>query len=227
MKKLLILFITLFTAIPVFSMEVDLTKVGHQQKYINEIGFRILNANKIEKRTNFYYEPNRKTVNTWSRLTDRQITVTQGMLAYVDSEDEMAALLSHEISHSVDSYDGAFKGYFSTFKYSLSSKKYETKADKRAVDYMVKAGYNPVAIIVLYNKFMSQTRYDYYLTHPLTSRRMATVYEYIYRKYPAYLANNKYAENIYYQNFLLTSQQNREKLKQSIQTNSKKKIKYN
>ena len=56
---------------------------------------------------------------------------------------------------------------------------------------------------------------------------MATVYEYIYRKYPAYLANNKYAENIYYQNFLLTSQQNREKLKQSIQTNSKKKIKYN
>ena len=76
MKKLLILFITLFTAIPVFSMEVDLTKVGHQQKYINEIGFRILNANKIEKRTNFYYEPNRKTVNAWSRLTDAGICST-------------------------------------------------------------------------------------------------------------------------------------------------------
>ena len=43
----------------------------------------------------------------------------------------------------------------------------------------------------------------------------------------AYLANNRYAENIYYQNFLLTSQKNREKLKQSTQTNSKKKIKYN
>ena len=50
MKKLLILFITLFTAIPVFSMEVDLTKVGHQQKYINEIGFRILNSQNMMKR---------------------------------------------------------------------------------------------------------------------------------------------------------------------------------
>lgn len=227
MKKFLILLVTLFVAMPAFSMEIDLTKVGQQQKYINEIGFRILNANKIENRMNFYYEPNRKTVNSWSRYTDREITVTQGILAYIDSSDEMAAILSHEIAHSVESYNGIWKGYFSGLKYSFSSKKYETSADKKAVDYMVNAGYNPVAIIVLYNKLMSQPRYDYYLSHPLTSRRMAVVYEYIYKKYPAYLANNKYAENVYYQNFLLTSQTNREKLKQSIQTNSKKKIKYN
>jgi len=226
MKKILILLVTMLTAIPAFSMEVNLTKVGYQQKYINEIGFRVLNANRIENRTNFYYEPNRKTVNAWSRFTDRQITVTQGILAYVDSDDEMAALLSHEISHSVESYEGAFKGYFYPVKYSFASKKYETRADQRAVDYMVKAGYNPVAIIVLYNKLMSQTRYDYYLSHPLTSRRMATVYEYIYRKYPAYLANNKYAENIYYQNFLLTSEKNRKKFEEKIKTNSKKHLKY-
>ena len=227
MKKFLFLFVMIFFAIPAFSMDIDLTKVGRQQKYINEIGFRILNANKIEQRTNFYYEPNRKTVNAFSRFTDRQITVTQGIMAYIDSDDEMAALLSHEISHSVDSYNGLFKGYFYMFKYGFAPRKYESSADKKAVDYMVKAGYNPVAVIVLYNKLMAQTRYEYYLSHPLTSRRMAVVYEYIYRKYPAYLANNKYADNIYYQNFLLTSQENREKFKQSIKANSKKRIKYN
>lgn len=227
MKKILILAVMLFTAIPVFSMEIDLTKVGRQQKYINEIGFRILNANRIENRMNFYYEPNRKTVNAWSRYADREIVVTQGIMAYIDSEEEMAALLSHEISHAVESYDGLFKGYFFAWKYAFVPQKYEKSADKKAVDYMVKAGYNPVAIIVLYSKLMSQTRYDYYLSHPLTSRRMAMVYEYIYRKYPVYLANNKYADNIYYQNFLLTSQSNREKLKKAIQSNDKRKIKYN
>lgn len=227
MKKFLILMVLSFIALPAFATEESLVSLTKQQKVINEVGFRILNANKIETRTNFYYKPTTKVVNAWSRMTDRQITVTKGILAYIDSDDELAALLSHEISHSVDSYDGAFKGFFMPVKYSFAPKKYETKADKRAVDYMVNAGYNPVAIIVLFNKLMTQTRYDWYLTHPLSSIRMATVYEYIYRKYPAYLANNKYANNIYYQNFLLTSQNNRQKLQKSVQTNSKKKIKYN
>ena len=227
MKKILILLIMLFTGIPVFSMEIDLTKVGQQQKYINQIGFRILNANKIEKRMNFYYEPNRKTVNAWSKSNNRQIVVTQGIMSYIDNDDEMAALLSHEISHSVDSYNGLFNGYFYSFKYSFAPKKYEISADKKAVDYMAKAGYNPISIIILYNKLMAQTRYDYYLTHPLTSKRMAIIYEYIYRKYPAYLANNKYIENIYYQNFLLNSGENREKFKKTIQTKKNITTKYN
>ena len=47
------------------------------------------------------------------------------------------------------------------------------------------------------------------------------VYEYIYEKYPSFLANNCYADNIYYQNFLLTSENNRKKLAEKIKTNSK------
>lgn len=227
MKKILALFVAVFVTLPAFGMDVFLKNVNNQQKNINQVGFKILNANRIEKRMNFYFDPTQKNVNAWTSLSNRRITVTQGILSYIDSEDELAAILSHEISHSVDSYNGIFKGYFFSWKATIVPRKYETFADKKAVDYMVKAGYNPVAIIVLFNKLMSQTRYDWYLTHPLSSRRMATVYEYIYRKYPAYLANNKYADNIYYQNFLLTSQNNRQKLQQSIKSNSTKKIKYN
>ena len=52
------------------------------------------------------------------------------------------------------------------------------------------------------------------------------IYEYIYKKYPEYLANNAYKGNIYYQNFLLTSKENRKKFQKKIETNSKRSVKY-
>ena len=91
---------------------------------------------------------------------------------------------------------------------------------------MVHAGYNPVAMIVMQSKLFSQRRYDWYSTHPLTSRRMMTVYEYIYNKYPEYLVKNKYKDDIFYQNFLLTSQDNRLKFQQKVEKKSKKPVKY-
>ena len=225
MKKILLALGLFLLTLPTFALEIDLTKSGKEQKYINEIGFRILNANKIEQRANFYYYDKNNIVNAWSRFSDRQITVTKGLLAYIDDDNEIAGILAHEIAHSVQSYDGILKGFFTPVRYAFLPRKYEMEADKKAVDYMVKAGYNPVGYIAIQSKLFSQTRYDIWQFHPLSSKRMATVYEYIYRKYPAYLADNKYIDNIYYQNFLITSQKNREKLKNSINTSAR--IKYN
>ena len=109
------------------------------------------------------------------------------------------------------------RGYFTPLSYALSPKKYEYKADKRAVDYMVNAGYNPVALIVVMSKTFSQPRFDWLSTHPLPTRRMMEVYEYIYKKYPEFLANNTYKNDIYYQNFLLTSKGNRTKFQRKIE----------
>ena len=91
---------------------------------------------------------------------------------------------------------------------------------------MVQAGYNPVAGIVVMSKCFPQSRYDWYSTHPLTSRRMMELYEYIYKKYPEYLANNAYKNDLYYQNFLLTSKQNRKNFQNKVQNNSKQSLKY-
>ena len=52
------------------------------------------------------------------------------------------------------------------------------------------------------------------------------VYEYIYKKYPEYLANNAYKNNIYYQNFLLTSKENRAKFQKKVESGSKSSINY-
>lgn len=195
------------------------------QNRIDKIGFRLLNYNGIEKRTVFDFDT-RNNKNAYSRSTDRQIVLYRGLYNRLESDDEIAAVLAHEISHSVDSYNGIFRGVFTSWSYAFAPKKYEYKADKKAVDYLVNAGYNPVSLIVVMNKAFPQGRYDWYSTHPLTSRRMMEIYEYIYKKYPEYLANNVYKENIYYQNFLLTSKENRAKFQKKIESNSKRSVNY-
>jgi hypothetical protein len=46
----------------------------------------------------------------------------------------------------------------------------------------------------------------------LTSKRLAYIYEKIYMQYPCFLVDNKYINNEYYQNFLLSSVENRKKV---------------
>lgn len=196
-----------------------------RQRYINQIGFRLLNANKIKLRMNFYYNT-KSVVNAYSAHSGRTISLYEGIYRYFESEDEIAAVLGHEISHSIDSYDGILRGAFEFVPHIFLPRKYERRADKRSIDFMVKAGYNPVAMIVMMNKVFDQHRYEFLSSHPLSSRRMAFVYEYIYYKYPEFLKNNPYQDNIYYQNFLLTSQENRRKLQKKVESGSKKKVRY-
>lgn len=203
----------------------DLKTQHEKQEFISQIGFRLLNANKIKERMVFQFV-NNKTVNALTSNINRNIIIYSGIMNYTTDEDEIAAILAHEISHGIDSYHGMFRGSFSSISSAFTPRKYERKADKRAVDFMVNAGYNPVAMIVMMNKTFPQYRYEFLSTHPLASRRMMYVYEYIYTKYPEYLKNNKYYDNLYYQNFLLTSQDNRRKLQNKIEMNYKGNIKY-
>ena len=195
------------------------------QNKISNIGFHILNTNNIEKRMVFYYDTS-KTINAATSNYDRRIIMYRGLYNMLNNEDEIAAILSHEISHSVDSYKGILRGSFSGWSYAFAPRKYEYKADKLAVDYMVNAGYNPIAFIIVMNKAFPQNRYEICSTHPLTTRRTMEVYEYIYKKYPEYLVNNPYKNNVYYQNFLLTSKENRAKFQQKIETKSKGSVNY-
>lgn len=196
-----------------------------KQEFISQTGFRLLNANKIPHRMVFQYN-NKNTINAVTYYRGRKIVFYEGLMKYTTDEDQVAAVLAHEISHGIDYYHGIFRGTFSFLPSMFTPRKYEKKADKRAIDFMVNAGYNPVAMIVMMNKTFAQDRYEFAATHPLTSRRMAYVYEYIYFKYPEFLKNNKYQDNVYYQNFLLTSQDNRRKLQRKVETHSKSSVNY-
>ncbi len=198
------------------------------QTKVDKVGYDILNANKIQKRMIFVYskDQKKKELSVDKALTDRQIIVYDELYKSVQTDDELAAMLSREISTAVKSYDGMWGGKLDSIEVTLGAKKFETVADKRAVDYMVNAGYNPLALIVYIHKTCPQKRGDKIGRHNLTSKRLARIYEYITYKYPNYLINNQYLDNEYYQNFLLTSVKNRKKLEEKIKTNSKKEVDY-
>ena len=186
---------------------------GQLQKRLNEVGYRVLNANGIESRTGFFIaDVNKKrkapkvSINSFKKF----VFVDTGVFGVLDSDDELAALVSQQIAYSNDYSKGLFKHTAMSF----SPRKYEKKTDKRAVDYMVNAGYNPVALIIAMNKMSGDPNwYAPYFVHHKGSDRMMYIYQYIYQKYPAYLVENDFLTNVYYQNFLLSSKKERAKIR--------------
>lgn len=229
MKKVLISLVSimLLSSIPAFAdtNPAKIEKAYARQELVSQIGFRLLNSSRIKERMVFQYV-NKDTINAVTHYSGRRIIIYGGIMNYTTDEDMVAAILAHEISHGIDYSHGIFRGAFSFLPSAFTPRKYEKKADKRAIDFMVNAGYNPVAMIVMMNKVFAQDRYEFMSTHPLASRRMAYVYEYIYYKYPEFLKNNKYIDDVYYQNFLLNSQDNRRKLKAKIDSHSKGNVNY-
>ncbi len=221
MKKILILFaaIMYFASVPMAEAKKPMPED------VPQIGFNILQANNIQKRmvfksttqirhprAEFDYKPK----NTGLDVTGRIIWVYGDVFSLVDDENEMAGLLSYAVAVGENSYKGIFQGFFSNFTYSLNPRPKENKFDIKAVDYMVKAGYNPVALITVYNKTLAQTRYEWCHFYPLATKRMVNIYEHIYKKYPQYLTNNVYENNIYYKNFLSTTGKEMKKIEKKL-----------
>ena len=196
------------------------------QEHISNIGFRILNANQIDVRMIFVYKDNESKIKLEPGLMKRQIFVYDQTLQFAANDDEIAAYIAREICKSAESYSGGFRGFVTSLQIKAAPKKYERFFDKRAVDFMVKAGYNPLGMITYINKSQPQKRYDTISRHNLTSKRLANIYEYIFVKHPYYLKYNDYITNEAYQHFLLTSIENRKKLHEKIKSGSNKAVDY-
>lgn len=215
-----------------YTMENFWEKNGKYEEKMFNVGSKILYANSIDKRVPFRFERNQKVVNASATLSTKVVTIYQGILPYVESDDEFAYVLSHEIAHSLDAYGGFLK--WTAMKFN--SKNYEYKADLIAIDLMTKAGYNPIAAIVAMNKIFPESFWDsgISVSHPKGSKRMLAVYKYISKKYPEYLKSN-YTKNIQYQNFIRVAnrdirefeQKEREKALRLEQKRLKKETKQN
>lgn len=228
MKNFVIMLVLLLVCSPAFADTSGLAVENSIQSRIDDVGTKLLNFNKIPKRIVFAYTTKEKKalLSLDKDLTRRQVVVYDGLYQSVQTDDELAAMIAREIAVCMKSYSGIWGGTLDSVQVALGSKKFETVADKRAVDYMVNAGYNPLALIVFINKTCPQKRFDRFSRHNLTSKRLARIYEYITYKYPQYLENNDYVNNQYYQNFLLTSVLNRRKLEEKIQNESTEEIDY-
>ena len=230
MKKFIISFLCLlaFSTSTFAVSDKEIIQEQTIQNRINDIGTHILNANKIKGRIIFVYDKEAKDsiLKMDTTVTSRQIVMFREYYKFISDDNELAAYLAREIARSSRTFDGMGNGWLTGVQIKAAPKKFELVSDKRAVDYMVNAGYNPIALIIFINKAYPQHYQDLVSNKNLTSKRLAHIYEYIYTKYPYFLANNEYLENPHYQNFLLNSVENRRLFEEKIKTNSKEKLRY-
>lgn len=172
-------------------------KKGITEEKVLKVGQKIMLDNKIDKRVPLFVD-SRKYIQASSNPYDKTVTIHEGMFLYIDNDDELAFVLSHEIAHSVEAYGGMLK-YMAI---NANSKKYEQKADLNGIDYMVKAGYDPIAAITMGNKIFGEPIWDWGFTylHPKGSKRLIDMYKYIYVKYPKYL-NSPLTQTPSFKNF--------------------------
>lgn len=178
---------------------------GIYEQKVLDVGNKIINANKLNNRISFCVVRNMRVINAYASYINKSVNIYTGILPYCDSDDELAAIISHEIAHCLDYYEGGIPRWLGAMRFN--SKAYETKADMVGIDLMTKAGYNPVAMITMGNKALDESCWDDFIFwgHPKGSKRTLEEYKYIYVKYQWALKTDM-TTNINYQNFVNYSQ---------------------
>lgn len=185
---------------------------------IENIGVNLLVKNKIDKRIIFGLTTMKDytiyPVSTDSSLykdynlhNNREVTISINEYQKLTSDDEVAAIIAHDIAQGIHSYTGIMNGQLmitknGAFPFNYWAKKNELDFDRQAVDYLVNAGYNPVAIITAYSKVLPDVRGTFWSRHNKADKRMNNIYNYIKTAYPQYLGRNEFTNTVYYKRFI-------------------------
>lgn len=178
------------------STQQELTKV-------NSIGQKLLSSNNLPTKVTFIVD-SQEDVNAYANI-DNEVHVYNGLLKLVENDEELAAVISHEIGHIANqhiqkqSVIGAilqtiinkikqpFVSKVATGVGGLSllkvSRTAEYEADLTGADLMIGAGYNPQGMLSLLNK-IAQNYIDIIQTHPSGNKRLENVYDYLSFNYP-------------------------------------------
>ncbi len=189
---------------------------------INHIGAKLISNSGIDKK--IYFVVVEDSDANASTDVNNKIEVNTGLLKYVETEDELAFAIGHEIGHvskthvkksiarktalAVTGVTGTALSVLGVISDSsrmtkagailaggtvlggVANKKLsrgqETTADNASIDYLVNAGYNPLASISLLNK-ISGNYFDFFSDHPSGEKRIKKAYKYIQAKYPQYI----------------------------------------
>ncbi len=152
----------------------DNDKIGDAEnieRYLNTVGYLLTpQVQRPKIQYHFYLDDNPYLVNAFA-LPGGRIVVGRGLLNLLESEDELAAVLGHEITHVDDrhsierlQYELAAKKYGLGVFYQLGrpaveifqagySKEQELEADRVGLDIAVSRGYSPQGGIALMKRF--------------------------------------------------------------------------
>lgn len=180
-------------------------------KHLNTIGQNIVKANGMPTTVTFKVTDN-DNMNADNTNTTQIVYVYNGNLKYVENDNELAAMIAHELGHLVNGHNAKsslLNSAISSFNPTTTteggantvnllkaissskvSKENEKEADITAVDLLMNAKYNPLALIsVVYKADLDKT--GGILDDNLScEERIMNIYDYANFNYPATVKAN-------------------------------------
>lgn len=204
------------------------------EKKVITVGQRLLAANGITEKISFYSatrDIRNATASRWGG--PNTVVIYKDLLDVIESDDELAAVLAHEIAHITKRHTGkifprravAKTAIWTTYTVGSTaailatgglaaapvmlagagvrrmaqsgsdltgpiSRPFEREADIVGLEYMVKAGYNPLAMETLMTKVVGDAGpvAAFFSSHPVGSERLAYIHEEIVQQYPQFLS---------------------------------------
>lgn len=208
MKKILIAVFALFLGLQVNAATTTTTTTATSnwdsaaaQKRLNNIAYKIIKANSLPDGISIKVS-DEDEANAYANI-NKEIYVYKGLLNYATTDEEIAAVISHEMGHIINGHNAkqtilnslisnvtggsssSSVGAVAVQELSSTklSRKDEFEADLTGVDLLVKANYNPLAMISVLNK-ITGNYVDIISTHPSGEKRLMNVYDYISYNYP-------------------------------------------
>ena len=176
------------------------------QNYITSVGQKIAAVSHQPDLEFHYTALNHESLNAMA-LPGGYVFITRGMLEKLTSEAQLAGVLAHETAHVTARHSAAAVSQQMGIDLALSvagqkassgamdiarvgsgliglrySRKQETQADIYGLDYMVKAGYNPYAMIETIEMLQRQNEVrpiEFFSSHPDPANRKADILEHI------------------------------------------------
>lgn len=171
---------------------------------VTKIGNQLLTKNSLPTKVTFTVMET-DDINAFAS-NENQICVYTGLLNYVNNDDELAGVIAHEIGHIVNNHikkqsivssitssiisnadltEGVKTGANIANNLSMlkMSRTQENEADITGADLMIKAGYNPLAMVSFFYK-ISGNYVDIMQTHPSGDKRTMYIYDYLTYTYP-------------------------------------------
>lgn len=214
MKKILSIVIAIFAFMTVnmsyaattTTTTTTTTNVTDIQKRLNNIAYVLVKNNGLPSGISIKVI-DKDEANAYSTI-NKEIYVYTGLLKYATTDEELAAVIAHEMGHIINGHcakqtivnsvissvlgnvsaDTTAKavGVAATEQLSETkmSRKDEFEADLTAVDLLVAAKYNPLSLISVLNK-ISGNYIDIVSSHPSGEKRLMNAYDYMAYNYPS------------------------------------------